>query len=98
MNLDLPCIFFSVIQFSQFRAVSDVPTEFVTKNISFHGIVKEVRSDTTLGICHIPLLRGVSKVLSSSDTGKMFNYINCLLQVQSKYCVSSQSSLSATFF
>ena len=83
MNLDLPCIFFSVIQFSQFRAVSDVPTEFVTKNISFHGIVKEVRSDTTLGICHIPLLRGVSKVHSSSDTGKMFNYINCLLQVQS---------------
>ena len=98
MNLDIPCTFFSVIQFSQFRAVSDVPTEFVTKNISFHGIVKEVRSDTTLGICHIPLLRGVSKVHSSSDTGKMFNYINCLLQVQSKYCVSSQSSLSATFF
>lgn len=78
MNLDLPCTFFSVIQFSQFRAVSDVPTEFVTKNISFHGIVREVRSDNTLGICHIPLLRGFSKVHSLSDTGKMFNYVNCL--------------------
>ena len=78
MNLDLPCSFFSVIQFSQFRAVSDVPTEFVTKNISFHGIVREVRSDNTLGICHIPLLRGFSKVHSLSGTGKMFNYVNCL--------------------
>lgn len=83
MNLDSPCIFFSDIQFSLFRAVSDVPTEFVTKNISLHGIVKEVRSDNTLGICHIPLLRGFSKVHSSSDTGKMFNYVNYLLQVQS---------------
>lgn len=78
MNLDLPCTFFSVIQFSQFIAVSDVPTEFVTKNISFHGIVREVRSDNTLGICHIPLLRGFSKVHSLSDAGKMFNYVNCL--------------------
>ena len=78
MNLDLTRTFFSVIQFSQFRAVSDVPTEFVTKNIYFHGIVKEVRSDNTLGISHIPLLRGFSKVHCLSHTGKMFNYVNCL--------------------
>lgn len=64
--------------FSQFRAVSDVPTEFVSKNISFHGIVKEVRSDNTLGICHIPLLRGFSKVHCSSDTAGISSQNNLL--------------------
>ncbi|KAJ7379577.1 hypothetical protein OS493_013972 [Desmophyllum pertusum] len=54
--------------FRQFKAVSDVPTEFVAKNISFRGHVREVRLDNTLGIYHIPLLRGLKKSYSSSDT------------------------------
>ncbi|XP_068699239.1 protein C3orf33-like isoform X1 [Montipora foliosa] len=45
--------------FRQFKAVSDVPTEFVTKNIPLYGHIAEVRPDNTLGVRHIPLLQGI---------------------------------------
>lgn len=49
--------------------MSDVPTEFVVKNISLRGQVKEVRQDHTLGICHIPLLKGIRNSYPSFQTG-----------------------------
>ena len=39
--------------------MSDLPTEFVTKNIPLHGHIAEVRPDNTLGVRHIPLLQGI---------------------------------------
>ncbi|KAL9970332.1 hypothetical protein ACROYT_G022687 [Oculina patagonica] len=54
--------------FRQFKAVSDVPTEFVAKNISFRGHVRELKQDNTLGVYHIPLVKSFKKSYSSFDT------------------------------
>lgn len=54
--------------FRQFKAVSDVPAEFIAKNISFHGRVREIRQGDTLGVYHIPLLRSFKKPYSSSES------------------------------
>jgi len=54
--------------FRQFNTVSDVPTEFIAKNISLYGHVREARQDNSLGICHIPLFRGVRKSYPFSET------------------------------
>lgn len=51
--------------FRHFKVVSDIPKEFVAKNITFRGHVCEVRPDNTLGVYHIPLLR---RLKYSSDT------------------------------
>lgn len=54
--------------FTQFKTVSDVPREFVTKNIPLKGHVTEIRPDNTLGVCHIPLLQGIRDQYSLSKT------------------------------
>lgn len=54
--------------FRQFRAVSEVPAEFVAKNISFRGQIREIRQGNTLGVYHIPLLRSFKKPYSTSDS------------------------------
>lgn len=54
--------------FRHFKVVSDVPKEFIAKNITFRGHVRELRMDSTLGVCHIPLLRRLKMSSATSDT------------------------------
>ena len=49
--------------------MSDVPREFVTKNIPLKGHVTEIRPDNTLGVRHIPVVQGIRNQYSSSKTG-----------------------------